>query len=38
MDFKLNDEQIAIQQTFRKFVNEKVKPITAEAIRETLND
>jgi len=30
MDFKLNDEQIAIQETFRKFANEKVKPVAAE--------
>ncbi len=30
MDFELNDIQEAIQQTFRKFVDEKVKPVAAE--------
>ncbi|MDP8205722.1 MAG: acyl-CoA dehydrogenase family protein [Candidatus Electryonea clarkiae] len=30
MDFELNDIQKEIQQTFRKFVNEKVKPVAAE--------
>ena len=26
MNFELNDTQKAVQQTFRKFVDEKVKP------------
>jgi len=30
MNFELNDIQEAVQQTFRKFVNEKVKPVAAE--------
>ncbi|KPL07733.1 acyl-CoA dehydrogenase [bacterium SM23_57] len=30
MDFELNDTQKAVQQTFRKFVDEKVKPKAAE--------
>ena len=30
MDFELNDIQKAIQQTFKKFVDEKVKPVAAE--------
>jgi len=30
MDFELNDTQKAIQQTFKKFVDEKVKPMAAE--------
>ncbi len=30
MNYELNDIQKSVQQTFRKFVDEKVKPVAAE--------
>ncbi|MBT3233744.1 MAG: acyl-CoA dehydrogenase [Calditrichaeota bacterium] len=30
MDFELNEIQLAVQETFKKFVDEKVKPVAAE--------